>query len=78
MIEVYLLKYYFESHFIYDAIIENNFQSIKCYGILRKYNWSMSQCCNFMRNLCDARLCEVAALSFQANSNYGTWSIDFA
>ena len=22
-------------------------------------------------------LCEVAALSFQAHANYGTWSIDF-
>ena len=33
-----------------------------------------------MRNLCDAALmsCDVAALPFQANANYGTWSIDFA
>ena len=32
-----------------------------------------------MRNLCDAAKmsCEVAALTFQANGNYGTWSIDF-
>ena len=32
-----------------------------------------------MRNLCDAAKmsCEVAALSFQAHANNGTWSIDF-
>ena len=32
-----------------------------------------------MRNLCDAakNSCDVAALPFQANVNYGTWSIDF-
>jgi hypothetical protein len=29
-----------------------------------------------MRNLCDAAS-EVAYLLFQANANYGTWSIDF-
>ena len=32
-----------------------------------------------MRNQCDAAKmsCEVAALPFPAQSNYGTWSIDF-
>ena len=32
-----------------------------------------------MRNRCDAAKmsCEVAALSFQVNANYRTWSIDF-
>ena len=32
-----------------------------------------------MKNLCDATLmsCEVAALPFQENANYKTWSIDF-
>ena len=48
----------------------NNLQSIKYYGILCRYNWSMPYCRNFMRNLC-----EVAALPFQAHAYYGTWSI---
>ena len=39
IIEVYYLKYYFKS--------------IKYYGVLRNV-WSMPQCHNFMRNLCDA------------------------
>ena len=39
---------------INDAIIENNLQPIKYYGILRRYVWSMPHCCNFMTNLCDA------------------------
>ena len=32
-----------------------------------------------MRNLCNAAKmsCDVAALPFQAQANYGTWSIDF-
>ena len=46
------------------------------------YNWSMPYCSNFMSNIhmCDAALmsCEGAALPFQADANYGTWSIDFA
>ena len=32
----------------------NNLQSIKYYGTLRRYNWSMPYSRNFMRNLCDA------------------------
>ena len=35
-----------------DAIIDK--QSIKYYGILRRYDWSMPQFRNFMINLCDA------------------------
>ena len=38
----------------------------------RRYNLSMPQCRNFMRNLCD-----VAALPFKAHANYGTWFADF-
>ena len=37
-----------------DAIIDKHLQSIKYYGKLRRYNWSMPKGCNFMRNLCDA------------------------
>ena len=53
--------------------------SIKSYGTLRRYNWFMSQCRNFMRNPCYAAYmsCEVAMLPFQAHAYYGTWSIDF-
>ena len=41
IIEVYLLKYYFEAtSYINDAIIDN-LQSMKYYGILRRYNWFM-------------------------------------
>ena len=46
----------------------------------RRYNWSMMRLCrDFMINPCDLALmtCEVAALPFQAQANYGTWSIDF-
>ena len=53
-------------------LLSNILQSIKYYGALRRYNWSMLQCRNFMRNLYD-----VAALPFQAPANYGTWLIDF-
>ena len=40
IIEVYLLKYYFERHLIYKLRYyrQTNLQSIKYYGILRKYN----------------------------------------
>ena len=55
MIEVYLLEYNFESH-LNDAIKENNLQLIKHYGTLRRYNWSIPYCGNFMRNLCHAAL----------------------
>ena len=41
LIEVYILKYYFKSHLINDAIIENNLQSTKYYSILPRYNWSI-------------------------------------
>ena len=34
--------------YINDTIIENNLQSTKYYGILRRYDWSMPQCRNFM------------------------------
>ena len=37
IIEVYLLKYYFESNNRQTILI----QSIKYYSILRRYNWSM-------------------------------------
>ena len=32
----------------------NDLQSVKYYDILRRYNWFMPYCRNFMRNLCDA------------------------
>ena len=37
-------------------------------------------CRNVLKNLCDVAYMsyEVAALSFQANDNYRTWSIEFA
>ena len=46
----------------------------KYYGILRRYDWSMQKCHNFMRDLCHAAemSCEVAALPFQVHANYGT------
>ena len=40
--------------YINDAFIKDNLQSIKYYATLRRYNWSMSKCRNFMINLCDA------------------------
>ena len=43
MIEVYILKYYFESHlYTNDAIIEDNLQSMKYYGTLLRYYWSLT------------------------------------
>ena len=38
----------------------------------------MPKCHNFMRNQCHAAKvsCNVDALPFQAQANYGTWSID--
>ena len=47
-------------------LYKNNLQSIKYYGILRRYDWFMPQCRNSMRNLCD-----VTALPFQAHANTG-------
>ena len=48
------LKYFLKAtSYINDDIIENNLQSFRYYGTLRRYNWSMPQCGNFMRNLCD-------------------------
>ena len=42
IIEVYLLKYYLKAttSYINDAIIDN-LQSIKYYGTLLRYNWSI-------------------------------------
>ena len=39
----------------------------------------MPKCRHFMRNICDAAeiSCVVAALQFQTNADYGTWSKDF-
>ena len=56
IIEVYLLNCYFESYLIYKwhYYDQKNLQSMKYYGILRRYNWSMPYCCIFMRYLCDA------------------------
>ena len=42
----------------------NNLRSIKYYGTLRRYNWTMLQCRNFMRNLCDSALMLVRWLRF--------------
>ena len=39
MIEILFLK---PTHNINDDIIENNLQSIKYYGTLCRYNWSMT------------------------------------
>ena len=52
----------------------NNLQSIKYYGTLRRYDWSMPKCRNLMRNLCNTAqmFCDVAALPFQALANDGT------
>ena len=43
MIEVYLLKYYVKAtSYINDAIGDKQFfQSIKYYGTLSRFNWSM-------------------------------------
>ena len=35
-------------------LLTNNLQSIKYYGILRRYDGFIPQCRNFMINLCDA------------------------
>jgi hypothetical protein len=45
IIEVYLLKYYFESHLKYKRrylLHTKHLPSIKYYGILRRYNWCMA------------------------------------
>ena len=51
------------------AIIKTvNLQSIKYYGTLHRYNCIYAIVSQFY---------QVAALQFQAHTNYGTWSIDF-
>ena len=35
-------------------LFTTNLQSIKYYGTLRRYDWFIPQCHNFLRNLCDA------------------------
>ena len=48
----------------------NILQSIQYYGTLRRYNWSMPKCRNFMRNLCDATYIE-----YYGNLRRYNWSM---
>ena len=55
IIEVYLLKYILKAtSYINDLSQTNILQSIKYYGTLSIYEWSMPEYRNFMINLCDA------------------------
>ena len=51
----------------------NNLQSIKYYGILRRYNQSIPQCRNFMRNLCDVALMSFGRLRFNLNMGFSVY-----
>ena len=81
IIEVCLLKYYFESHLIYnDAIIQKTiFTQLNIIVPYLDIIGLCYMCCNFMTNLYDAAKmsCDVIALPYQGHANYGTWSIDF-
>ena len=71
IIEVLSFKAYFESHLIYKWLnfrqtIFNQLNIMVSYvGII-----GLCQSVKILR-----KLCEVAALPFQAHANYGTWSI---
>ena len=53
IIEVYLLRINFKAISLINEAIKDK-QTIKYYGILRRYNWSMLQIRNFMKNVYDA------------------------
>ena len=76
IIEVHLLKYYFESHLIYKYCYcrQTSFNiNVDMIGLCHSVAilWEIY----VMQHKCNERW--LTALPFQANANYGTWSIDF-
>ena len=82
IIEVYLLKYYLKANSYIDILQTTNLQSVKYYGTLCRYNWSMPQCRNFMRIYVMRNKCHVRWLLFHFQrmliTGLGQWTLILA